>query len=673
MTKHLYILIFPLLLMAMQGRAQGGFMNRVNGFGQGGGGRAAGGKADSLHKRTGQEDSLTINYRWLDSSRYQKFDSSINDFTKRYPIPADYVTLGNVGTAAHSMIFTPNLKAGWDPGFHSFDIYKYSVENTRFFSTTRPYTELSYLLGAKQEQLVNVIHTQNINSNWNFAFNSRLVNSPGSFKNQNSFQNNYNLSSYYQSPNRRYHLFFVILNNKMTASENGGIVSNKDLDNLVSYSDRATVPVRLGPLTPGNPNPFNTTVATGTKYKIFNFMLRQQYDLGIKDSVVTDSSVIQLFYPKLRLEYTAQLNNYTFGFYDSQVTDYNDTLFYKPYYNFISMPSTYQVQDKWNEMVNDFSFYQFPDSKNPQQFFKAGASLQNLKGTFDASVAKYYNTWAHAEYRNKTKNQKWDLEAYGELHLTGLNAGDYSGYASLKRLVSKKIGFLQVGAQNVSRTPSFIFNQVSSFNFSRAGLTKKENIIRLFASLDQPERGLRFTGNYYLVSNYAYFTDYYHSDQASGAFNMLELSGEKTFKLTRHLRWVAELTLQQKAGNAPVNVPLIFTRHRIGYEGNLGLANLKLSTGLEIKYNTNYKAALYSPVMGQFVYQDSANLRTNLPTVNAYLHFRIRSFLAFIRVENLNTARTTNGFGFTNNNESVPGYYYPGMNIRVGIVWSFVN
>src|SRR5262249_41577369 len=162
-------------------------------------------------------------------------------------------------------------------------------------------------------------------------------------------------------------------------------------------------------------------------------------------------------------------------------------------------------------------------------------------------------------------------------------------------------------------------------------------------------------------SNYTYFSDYYHTDQASGVFNLLQVSAEKTFKLTRHLRWVAELTLQQKAGNAPINVPLVYTRHRIGYEGSLGFPSLKLSTGLEIKYNTNYKADGYSPVMGQFFYQDTATLSRNLPTLNAYLHFRIRSFLAFVRGENLNTARSLNGFGFTNNNIGVPGYPYPGL------------
>ncbi|HSC38634.1 MAG TPA: putative porin, partial [Chitinophagaceae bacterium] len=428
--------------------------------------------------------------------------------------PADYMYLGNTGGAAKSLLFTPNLTAGWDAGFHSFDVYRFTIENTRFFSTTRPYTELGYLLGSKQEQMVHVVHTQNINRNWNVAFKFRLLNSPGFFKNQNTSQTNFTVNSFYQSPNRRYHLFFIVLNNKIQASENGGITSEKDLDNLVTYSNRYTLPTLLGPSNPGDPNPFNTTVSTGNKYKMFNFMLRQQYDLGIKDSVVTDSSVIQLFYPKLRLEYTAQINNYTYSFADAAVATYNDTSFYRPFYNFVSMPSTYQVQDKWNETVNDFSIYQFPDAKNPQQFFKVGASLQNLKGTFDASVSNFYNTWLHGEYRNKTRNQKWDVEATGELHLTGLNAGDYSAYGSLKRLVSRKIGYLQLGAQNVSRTPSFIFNAVSSFNFTKTGITNKENTIRLFASLDQPEHKLKLTGNYYLLTNYTYFKDYYHAEQA---------------------------------------------------------------------------------------------------------------------------------------------------------------
>ena len=663
-----------MLVSAVHSSAQlGGISNRIRSAGGGIGRGNSGGTKDSLRHRTGLEDSITINFRYLDSSRYQKFDSTINDFTRKFLIPANYLYLGNTGSAAKSLLFSPLMKAGFDAGFHAYDIYRLKPEETRFFSTTRPYTELGYLLGSQQEQLVHVLHTQNINPNWNVAFQYRLINSPGFFKNQNTSQNNYRLNSFYQSPNRRYHLFFVLINNKIQASENGGITNESALDNLPTNSDRKTIGTFLGPKSPSTSNPFSTTVTTGTKYKISNFLLRQQYDLGKKDSVQTDSVTIHLFYPKLRLEHTIQLNSYQYAFSDGLVDQYNDTNFYRPFYHFLAMPATYQVQDKWNEVINDFSVYQFPDAKNAQQFIKLGASLQNLKGTFDAGSSNYYNTWAHAEYRNKTRNQKWDVEANGELYFTGLNAGDYNAYVSLKRYVSKQVGYLQVGFQNVNRTPSFIFNSASSFNLANVNGFNKENNTRIFASLDQPRYKLRLSGNYFLVTNYSYFSDYYHAQQSSSPFNLLQLSAEKEIKLRKHLKWIVELTLQQKAGSGPVNVPLLYTRNRIGYEGNLGFKSLLMAAGVEIKYNTSYKADGYSPVLGQFYYQDTSTVRLKLPVIDLYLHFRIRSFTAYVRAENLNTARTKAGFGFTNNNLAISGYPYPGLQFRLGIFWSFVN
>jgi hypothetical protein len=658
-----------LLLAILQGNAQRGLMDRIPRPGNSGG---SGGGKDSLKHRTGLEDSITISFRYLDSSRYQKFDSSINDFSKRFLLPADYIFLGNTGSAAKSLRFAPLLKTGWDAGFHAYDVYRLRTEDTRFFNTTRPYTQLGYFLGSKQEQLVQVLHTQNINPNWNFAFQYRLLNSPGTFKNQNTNQSSYRFNTSYQGPRKRYHLFLVILNNKIQAAENGGLRNEADLDLLPDNKDRAAIETRLGPVAPGAVNPFSTAVITGNKYRIGNMLLRQQYDLGQKDSVQTDSVTVQLFYPRLRLEHSFQLNNYTYQFSDGSVSLYNDTNFYRPYYNFLSMPSTYQLQDKWNEMVNDFSVYTFPDSKNPQQFLKLGASLQNLRGQFDGGSAQYQNSWVHAEYRNKTRNQKWDVEATGELYLAGLNAGDYNANGSLKRYINRQIGFLQVGFQNISRTPSYIFNNLSSFNISNTAGFNKENITRISASIEQPRRKLKLSGNYFLVANYTYFSDYYHAAQ-SPVFTLLQVSAEKEFRLTRHLQWMVELTLQQKAGSGNINIPLLFTRSRIGYLGNLGFKNLQLATGLELKYNTPYKADGYSPLLGQFYFQDTTTVRLKLPTINAYFHFRVKSFTAFVRAENLNTARVKNGFGFTNNNLAITGYPYPGMIIRFGILWSFVN
>ena len=76
---------------------------------------------DSLQHRDKNEDSITISFRYLDSTRSYKLDSSIGDFTRRFPIPATYIYLGNAGNAAKSLLFSPNFNAGFDPGLHAFD------------------------------------------------------------------------------------------------------------------------------------------------------------------------------------------------------------------------------------------------------------------------------------------------------------------------------------------------------------------------------------------------------------------------------------------------------------------------------------------------------------------------------------------------------------------------
>jgi hypothetical protein len=153
---------------------------------------------------------------------------------------------------------------------------------------------------------------------------------------------------------------------------------------------------------------------------------------------------------------------------------------------------------------------------------------------------------------------------------------------------------------------------------------------------------------------------------------VLRISASKTFSFGRWWRWHSDVYVQQKTGAVPVNLPLVFTRNRIGYEGKLGLRKLNVAFGTEIRYHTPYKADNFSPVLGQFFYQDSVTI-SNLPQVDLYVHMQIKSFRAFVRWENLNTARTLGGFGFTNNNFAAPDYPTPGLIFRLGIFWGFVN
>ncbi|MBB1285624.1 hypothetical protein HRH25_14655 [Flavisolibacter sp. BT320] len=640
-----------------------------------------GGNADSagregIERRDFSDDSLQVRVYNFNTVRPTTFDTSIRDFTSRFPIPATHVYLGNNGSATRSLLFTMPSRTGWDPGFHSLDVYRWSLQQTRFFNTPKPYTELGYLLATGTEQIIEVLHTQNLKPHWNASFNYRLLTSPGIFRNQRNNHGNIQLASWYQSPNRRYNNYFVFLQNKMSAGESGGILQDKDYLSDPIYDRRFTIPTVLGGSPSVRGSVFSTSFSTGRTESDNHFFMRQQYDLGRKDSLVTDSTVIPLFYPRVRFEHSFHYSRYKYSFQDTPSDDSDnvpDSLYYKTNYNITINPGdSIFLKDSWQEISNDFSIYQFPDANNLQQFIKLGAELQLVKGYLPRGDISLYNIIGHSEYRNRTKNQKWDINASGRLHLAGDNIGDYHAFVSLQRLLSPELGTLQVGFQNINRSPSFLYDQRSAFYLDDPKDFSKENTIHFFASYFLPKLGLQLKGDYYVVTNYLYLNGFRRLQQESALFNVLRVSGEKTFRLGRFWNLHSELYVQQKAGGAEVNFPLLFTRNRLAFEGKF-FRTLNLSTGLEVRYHTPYKADNYSPVLGQFFYQDTLTIN-NRPELHAFLHFRIRTFKGFLRLENLNAANFSGGsLAFNANNRAAFGYPMPGMVFRFGIFWTFVN
>jgi Putative porin len=629
----------------------------------------SGGRKDSIafEHRDDKKDSISITYKYLDSIRSIPFDSTINDFDKYFSVPSSYVYLGNNGAAAYSLIYKPNAKPGWDAGFHAFDVYRYTLEESKFYKTNRPFSQLSYQLASGKEQMIRAFHTQSPKPNWSFGFDYRLVSAPGFFTNQNANHKSYRLFSNYQGKRKRYAAFLIMLGNTIKNSENGGIRSDSSLSNP-NLKDRFTVDVNLGNDYIYAANPFITTVNTGNVYKDFTIFIRQTYDIGKKDSVaINDSTTEYLFYPKLRAQHSFTYSTYNYLYKDNLA----DTNIYKLWYDTLVKigPDGFIVQEKWSVMSNDLTLLQFPDTKNSGQFISAGVKFENIKGELRTGTKNFYNFIIHGEYRNKTRNKLWDVLAKGEFYVNGLNSGDYSVYATIARHFNNKFGGIRLFFKNVNRSPSFIFDNASKFNFNNPGITKKENIISFGADANNSFINLGFKNH--LITNLSYFTDYYHTAQSSKVINLLQLSASKKIKLTKRWNLYADITFQQTDGSAPVKVPLLFTRNRLAYEG-IFFKNLNLCTGLELRYFTPFEAYNYSPLMGQFTPQDTFKLK-NLPDISAFFHFRIKSFTAFIRAENLNTVNFSNGFGFTNNNFAAPHYPTQGFIFRLGIQWGFVN
>jgi len=674
MARFLCVLIF--LFASFTITAQQRILQRIPGgmSGNSTGSRGGGGSGpfkDSLLHRTGLEDSATIAYRFLDTARFYFLDSSVNDFGRRWPVQLTSIFLGNTGSASKSLLFSPNMKPGWDHGFHAYDAYVPDLFQTKFYNTTRPYTQLTYILGPKSEQTIGVQHTQNVRYNWNFSFRFNLINSPGIFRNQKTNHSNLLFNTWYVTPNKRYTAYFIIAGNKIGATENGGLKDLQLLDSTPAFSERFNIPTNLGGAAFESQSLLSNTINTGNKYSFTNILFRHHYDLGKKDSITTDSTVEYLFYPRFRFQHTMQLNRYSFQYLDNRV----DTAGYVLLYNLHNLPATFGLKDFWQTFGNELAIYSYPDIKNQQQFLKVAAGFESLHADFGPNEPSFTNLQVNGEYRNKTKNRKWDMELSGRFYLAGLNGGDYNVLASLKRLIGKKLGYITLGFQNVNRTPSFIHDDLSNFKKLNIGNTNfgKENTTIASAVYELPQQRLVLAAKYFLASNYIYFKNYSEAAQEATLFNLLQLQLQKQFTFGRRKRWnwYTEIFVQQTTAAAPVNLPLVLSRNRFAYEGQF-FKNLNLSTGVELRYHTPYKADNFSPVLGQFVLQNTTTIK-NLPDIAAYLQFRVRSLSLFIRAENLNTAELSPSFGFLNNNLASPLQPTPGYYLRFGIFWGFVN
>ena len=635
---------------------------RFNSFGGGGGGAT-----DSLQKRDKSEDSIAMFYRLYNSLTIQQMDTAITDFYTKFILPYSNYHLGNLGNASKSYFFNPLQRGGWDAGFRAYEVYNYTLEQTPFYQTTKPYTELGYLLGGKGEQLIEILHTQNKTKQFNYSFAYRFSNAPGNLKNQHANLNNLRMTANYQSKRKRYASFWVMLSNKSASSENGGLVNSALIDSL-SLNNPYELETRLGISGASFRNPFNTNIATGSTYKEQSFVWKQTYDVGQKDSLVKDTITTYLFYPRLRFQNEIKYQTNQFIFADANPT----TLKYEEYFNYtLPVGNTMLFQDQWKRFTNEFSLVSFPEKTNPNQYLQIGLGYQSLNFKDSLQTWSNYDLYGLSVYKNKTKNLRWDIQASGKLFLNGYHAGDYEAQFSLSSVFNKKGDQLSLWVQNSNRTPSFNRLGITAFPIDQRGTIDKENIIELGALWDQKSNGMTASFQYKLIQNFQYFGSGYQPMVYDKVLSYAKGTVSNKMKLSRHWNWYNELTLQLVDPNAPLHLPVLFTRQRLAFEGNF-FKNLFLSTGLELIYHSSFQPDGYMPLNGQFYLQDQFTAN-NRPIANAFLNFRIKRFKGFVRMEQLNTLLATSNQLGTRYQFTAPNYLGTGTWLRVGIWWNFIN
>lgn len=611
-----------------------------------------------------KDESYRIFYRKLYSDKVYLPDSSISTIHRRlvnYP----YRDLGNNGSAVRNLLFTAEDRTGPSFGYRAYDVYRYDVDSLNYYNTNRPYSVFGYQLGSKQEQMASLMHTQNIKPNWNFAIGYRKINSPGFYNIQRTNKDMAYLSTHYQSKKLHYELYGGIVYNKMQQDENGGIVDEKQLDSS-AYNDRRTIRVGFQNDAFGNAANIRRS-SVSNMLRDYSFMVQHGYTWGKTDSIYNaDSSKFSLsLTPRFSITHRVEVSGERHLYKDLAA----DSTRYSQFFT-RSLKSTDSIfsRQEWVFIDNRFMLNGFIGKQENQLQFSAGLGIRtdNFSSTYLVSTSKdkQLHNYVIASLRKEALlSGKWFYEA----HLLSYVTGNAAGSSAINALLGKdmgKWGSLSVGAsQNINAAP---YNYTTYYNQYDTILTSfnKESVSQINGQWTVDRWNLSIGAKDYIISNYIYLNSLQLPSQYANTFNIAQVWLRKEFRLGP---WVLdnEITYQQTDATAPVNIPQLLGRHRLGIEKYIFKKSMLAATGFETRYHSAYTPAGYSPYFNRFYYQNTYTA-TNTPELSFYFNFKVKRFRAYLMADQLQQL-------FSRNTIVAPGYAAQNFMIRFGFNWAMIN
>jgi len=639
---------------------------------------------------TWKDEEARISWEQLYTAKIFKPDTAIHAFQRRGFLEGWAHDLGNLGSPVEQVLFSPENLVGPSLGYHVFDAYRFDLDSQKYYNTNRPYSVFNYQLGSKLEQVAGIMHTQNVRPNWNFMVDYRKINSPGFYKTQRTNHDNFTITSNYKTLDKHYTLYTAFVYNKEQQDENGGAVADSELANPL-YTDRKTMDMAYQ----NNQYSLNRSPVSNVQ-RDFGLLLNHSYTWGNMDTTYSKDSTNYTYklVPRFSITHQFSLRSEKHSFKDLSP----DSLRYTTLFN-ASFPVTTHdqyyagtdsvfTQEKWLKIDNRLLLNGFLGKEGRQLKFSAGAGIrfdqfisQPVNNGIQLAREKTLSNYVMGEIKKEAlKPGQWQYDANATLYVTGDYAGNLSLNAKLGRDFKQNAGAFVVGAgrqlgsspYNYAHYDNPYINLTYSFN--------RESISSIYAMADLHKWRLSGGVRNYLIDNYIFINSNGQPAQCQKVFNVDQAWLRKVFKLGSFFI-DNELVYQLSGDNTPINLPMLMGRHQFSFERALFNNAIKISTGLEVKYNTPYYASGYDPLLNRFFYQHSRQI-SDTPEMSLFLNFRVKHFRAFIMGDQMqqlfanNTIYNTgipiyNFFGTGNTN--TPSYTAPNLLIRFGFNWVLVN
>jgi len=579
------------------------------------------------------DDSLNLNYRnigrYKPNQKEPYFD--VNSFRRYRPLPnqiSAFARSGNNGLPSHSYHFTTqewnanSLVGGFQP-------LLFIKDSLRFYTSSRPFTQLSFISGAKKEQQFSIFHTQNLGEGMNLAFNYRRINTEGFYIRQLATHTQFNATVSLKSRDQRVTSDLYYLVNSLENQENGGVV--------VSNEESSTANTVLLNINLRNAQNQSKTQNWGAKSTV--------------DLLYSDTAKNPLFSVSHEFNWLTVYRNYSDDLANS--------------------PDFYETSIFDELKSNDSSFAQTISNEILGNFL--GDKIQ--VGLRNEQLQWFQNHLIDEQTSSNFLLAKANFDLIGVQFITLFEKGisgfhenelDWKLNAKLKELKS----FQSELYSRVSRKQSdfLLTNQRANHNYYSRSL-KTSNQVQIGGVIRQEKYHFSVDMNYRLLDNLVYLDSSESPKQEEEALSIVQLNVKKNFTFLKHFRWNNHLQIQAISNASVVPLPSFTSFHSLYYENDFFMNSLNLQLGGDLAYIGEYGGYAYSPSLAQFhVRKENAEKLGNMIQLDVFISLRIqKAARIFAKLENIT------GMPFSEDSYRIENYPVPGRVLKMGLSWRMLN
>lgn len=568
-----------------------------------------------------------------------------------------YASIGNTGLAYIPLDLKIQLNPQSQFGIHSYDAYRFTPQNLPYYRLNIPFTVLAYTTGKDREQVFNGKHYQQVRRNLGVGINFNIYNAMGSYERQKADNVSIGFQALYNTNNQRYGIAANLISNRFIHRENGGLVNISQFEENTE-TDRSRISVRLN--------------SAESRWRETNTYLKQYFHLSnnkatANDSVAKTSIGLGTLVHSFNYQRLAQVyydRNPKSDFYREILNDSirtHDSL----------VLHTVANELQWNLILLDSDLLNISINAGVKHIFMHMRYFETADST--SNVNDYY----HIGRFNQKYNQiipffRPELRL-GERLILGADfqriTGDFrngdqeAGVTATYRLGDADPIILNASIKNSLISPGLFYHTYQSNHFEWDNSFDAQRFNEMAVS--GKWRNTNVGASYTAINGFAYLDSLAHPAWYETPFNTFSVFINSRVEW-RRFTIDNKVTYQKISDITALRLPELMVNSTLAYELDLFQGALQAMGGIEVFYNTAWKAPAYMPALRSFYLQDERETG-NYIYADVFLNLRIKRARIFFLMQHVNGGLM--GYDYF----MIPFYPMPDRAFKFGINWMFYD